>query len=208
MYKYKILWPSSKSKIGKFNDFIRMVVCLRSEMSFAWRYQIKNHRHFCNNLEANFLENHCFNYFEGFEQTQQEICPCRYFYNCFLQIICHKKVVYLVKLAPYLKICITKIKNCISLKEYFYCAWISILSSYQTSIHFMLLFSRKLKLSIYTSFWQVFYTVLFAKYWAVSLSHCFYVNVAAQSGLKRFANRWSVKRKLDTLYKQHQLSPN
>ena len=53
----------------------------------------------------------------------------------------------------------------------------------------MLLFSRKLKLSIYTSFWQVFWTVLFAKYWAVSLSHCFYVNVAARSGVKRFANR-------------------
>ena len=56
-----------------------MVVCLRSEGSLALRYQIKNHRHFCNILEAHFIENHCLNYFEGCEQTQQEICPCRYF---------------------------------------------------------------------------------------------------------------------------------
>ena len=44
------------------------------------------------------------------------------FKNCFFAIICHKKVVYLLKLAPYLKIRITKIKKCIRLKEYFYCA--------------------------------------------------------------------------------------
>ena len=45
------------------------------------------------------------------------------FLDCFFfAIICHKKVVYLLQLAPYLKICITKTKNCISLKEYFYCA--------------------------------------------------------------------------------------
>ena len=60
-----------------------MVVCLRREVSFAQRYQIKNHRHFCNIPEAHFLENHCFNYFEGCEHTQQEICPCCYFFNCF-----------------------------------------------------------------------------------------------------------------------------
>ena len=58
-----------------------MVVCLRSEGSLAYRYQIKNYRNFCNILEAHFLENHCFNYFEGCEQTQQEICPWRYFFK-------------------------------------------------------------------------------------------------------------------------------
>ena len=40
----------------------------------------------------------------------------------FLQLFVTKKVVHLVKLAPYLKICITKIKNCLTLKKYFYCA--------------------------------------------------------------------------------------
>ena len=70
-----------------------MVVCLRSEVSFAYRYQIKNHRHFCNILEAHFLENHYFNYFEGGEQTQQEIFPCRYFLKLFffLQLFVTKK---------------------------------------------------------------------------------------------------------------------
>ena len=42
---------------------------------------------------------------------------------------------------------------------------------------------------------KFFWTVLFAKYWAVSLSHRFYVNVAVRSGVKRFANRWGVKEK-------------
>ena len=41
--------------------------------------------------------------------------------NLLFAIIFHKKVIYLVKLAPYLKTCIMKIKNCLSLKEYFYC---------------------------------------------------------------------------------------
>ena len=76
----------------------------------------------------------------------------------------------------------------------------------------MLLFSRKLKLSIYTSFWQVFCTVLFAKYKAVSLSMpwatvfmlMFQLNQAWR-GLQT-GGVW--KRKVDTLYKQHQLSPN
>ena len=54
-------------------------------------YQIKNHRHFFNILEAHFLENHCFNYFEGCEQTQQEICPCRYFFTLCFAILCHKR---------------------------------------------------------------------------------------------------------------------
>ena len=41
--------------------------------------------------------------------------------------------------------------------------------------------------------------MLFAKYWAVSLRHCFYVNVAAQSGVKRFASRWGCERERLTL---------
>ena len=95
-----------------------MVVCLRSKVSFALKYQIKDHRHFCNILEVHSLKNHCFNYSEGCEQTQQEICPCRYSFKLFFAIICHKKVAYLIKLATYLKICITKIKSCLSLEEY------------------------------------------------------------------------------------------
>ena len=34
-----------------------MVVCLKSKVSFAKRYHIKDHRHFCYILEAHFLEN-------------------------------------------------------------------------------------------------------------------------------------------------------
>ena len=64
-----------------------MVVWLRIKVSFAKRYQIKDHHRFCNILKTHFLENHCFNYFEGCEQTQQEICPCHYFLNYFLQLL-------------------------------------------------------------------------------------------------------------------------
>ena len=45
-------------------------------------------------------------------------------------------------------------------------------------------------------------STFFGKSWGMMLnlsnaplSHCFYVNVAARSGVKRFANRWGVKEK-------------
>ena len=67
----------------------------------------------------------------------------------------------------------------------------------------MLLFSRKLKLSIYTSFWQVFWTVLFAKYWAVSLNHCFYVNVATSIKREEVCKQVGCERERLTLYINH-----
>ena len=64
----------------------------------------------------------------------------------------------------------------------------------------MLLFSRKLKLSICTSFWQAFSIVLFANIQVVSLSHWFYVNVCSAIKREEIWKQVACERKRLTLY--------